>query len=115
MALYDHSNVTTVSMTAQILTFNMANASAYWYDVGHTLADNRDYYRLLDIRSEGNLQCIMMAFMPWLSLQVHQINTGIPLLQQRSALTYALFIEAADRELPALNVFRRLRYFMKMK
>lgn len=78
-----------------------------WYDAGHTLADNREYCRLLQIGSEGDLQRIMMAAVPWLTLRVKQLDTGIPLLPQGISLTCALFIEAAGRELPALNVFRR--------
>lgn len=78
-----------------------------WYDAGRTLVENREYCRLLDIRSEGDLQRIMMAAVPWLSMRIHQIDTGIPLLPRGISLTCALFIEAAGRELPALNVFRR--------
>lgn len=81
-----------------------------WYDAGHTLAENREYYRLLDIRSEGDLQRIMMSAVPWLSLRIHQIYTGIPLLPQGISLTCALFIEAAGVECvspPPVLVYRR--------
>ncbi|MDI3444626.1 hypothetical protein [Serratia marcescens] len=78
-----------------------------WYDAGHTLADNREYCRLLRIGSEGDLQRIMMAAVPWLTLRAQQLATGIPLLPQGISLTCALFIEATGHELPALNVFRR--------
>lgn len=78
-----------------------------WYDAGRTLAENREYCRLLQIRNEGDLQRIMMAAVPWLSLRVGQIDTGIPLLPQGISLTCALFIEAAGRERPQLNIFRR--------
>lgn len=81
-----------------------------WYDAGHTLTENREYCRLLGIGSEGDLQRIMMAAVPWLSLRMQQLDTGeagIPLLPQGISLTCALFIEAAGRERPQLNIFRR--------
>lgn len=49
----------------------------------------------------------MMVSVPWLSLRIQQIDTGIPLLPQGISLTCALFIEAAGRERPELNIFRR--------
>lgn len=48
-----------------------------------------------------------MAGVPWLSLRVQQLDTGIPLLPQGISLTCALFIDAAGRELADLFVFRR--------
>lgn len=84
-----------------------------WYDAGHTLAENREYCRLLQISSEGDLQRILMAAVPWLTLRVQQLDTGIPLLPRGISLTCALFIEAAGRELADLFVFRRhLFWFM---
>lgn len=94
------------SVTGRPLTKN-------WYDAGRTLAENREYCRLLDIRGEDDLQRIMMASVPWLSLRVQQLDTGIPLLPQGISLTFSLFIEAAGRELMVLNPFRRtLFWFM---
>ncbi|WP_395151033.1 hypothetical protein [Klebsiella pneumoniae] len=78
-----------------------------WYDAGRTLVENREYCCLLDIRCYADLQRIMMAGVPWLSLRVQQLDTGIPLLPQGISLTCALFIEAACRERPQLNIFRR--------
>lgn len=81
-----------------------------WYDAGRTLAENREYCRLLKIRSEADLQRIMMAGVPWLSLRVKQLDAGeagIPLLPQGISLTCALFIEAAGGERGQLAIFRR--------
>lgn len=81
-----------------------------WYDAGHTLAENREYCRLLNIRSEADLQRIMMAGVPWLSLRVQQLDigeAGIPLLPQGISLTCALFIEAATGDRRQLAIFRR--------
>lgn len=78
-----------------------------WYDAGRTLAENREYCQLLNIRSDTDLQRIMMAGVPWLSLRMQQLDSGIPLLPQGISLTCALFIEAAGRERPQLNIFRR--------
>lgn len=83
-----------------------------WYDAGQTLAENREYCRLLDIGSESDLQRIMMAAVPWLALRVRQLDTGIPLLPQGISLTCALFIEAAGHDLPLLNPFRRQLFWM---
>lgn len=84
-----------------------------WYDTGHTLTENREYCHLLQIRSEGDLQRILMAAVPWLTLREQQLDTGIPLLPQGISLTCALLIEAAGRELADLFVFRRhLFWFM---
>lgn len=87
-------------VTGQPLTEN-------WYDAGRTLAENREYCRLLGIRNDADLQRIMMAGVPWLSLRVRQVDSGIPLLPQGISLTCALFIEAAGQERPQLNIFRR--------
>lgn len=81
--------------------------TANWYDAGRTLAENQEYCRLLQIRNEDDLQRIMMAGVPWLTLRARQLETGIPLLPHGIALTFALFIEAASRELPELFTFRR--------
>lgn len=35
-----------------------------WYDAGRTLAENREYCQLLNIRSDTDLQRIMMAGVP---------------------------------------------------
>lgn len=77
-----------------------------WYDAGHTLAENREYCCLLQIGSEGDLQRIMMAAVPWLTLRLLQMDTCIPLLPQGISLTRVLFIESASRVLPTLNEFR---------
>lgn len=81
--------------------------AANWYDTGRTLAENQEYCRLLQIRSEDDLQRIMMAGVPWLTLRARQLDTGLPVLPQGISLTCALFIEAAGQELPALFTFRR--------
>ncbi len=55
----------------------------------------------------------MMVAVPWLTLRVRPMDTGIPLLPQGVSLTYALFVEAAGHELLALNLFHRcLFWFM---
>lgn len=94
------------SATGLPLTYN-------WYDAGHTLMENREYCHLLHIQSEGDLQRILMAATPLLTMRVQQLDTDIPLLPRGISLTCALFIEAAGRELADLLVFRRrLFWFM---
>lgn len=76
----------------------------------HTLAENREYCRLLNIRSEAYLQRIMMAGVPRLSLRVQQLDAGdagIPLMPQVISLTCALFIEAVTGDRGQLAFFCR--------
>ncbi|WP_286782746.1 hypothetical protein [Leclercia sp. UBA1284] len=78
-----------------------------WYGAGRPLAENREYCRLLNICSEADLQRIMMAGVPWLSLCVQQVDigeAGISLMPKGISLTCALFIEAVagDREQQAI-------------
>ncbi|GKP01251.1 hypothetical protein NUKP2_13580 [Klebsiella quasipneumoniae] len=48
-----------------------------WYDLGGSLAENQEYCRLMNIRSEADLQRIMMAGVPWQSLHVQQLADAI--------------------------------------
>lgn len=78
-----------------------------WYGVGRPLAENREYCRLLNICSEADLQRIVMAGEPWLSLCVQQVDigeAGISLMPKGISLTCSLFIEAVagDREQQAI-------------
>jgi hypothetical protein len=107
---FSRSSELVALMDRELSTVTGLPLAEKWYDAGHTLMENGEYCRLLQICSVGDLQRIMMAAVPWLSLRVQQLDTGeagIPLLPQGISLTCALFIEAAGCELPALNMVRR--------
>lgn len=78
-----------------------------WYDGGHSLTENREYCRLLEIHSEEDLQRIMLSAVPWLTRRVRQLDTGIPMLPHGISMTCALFIEAASRDYQLLDAFHR--------
>lgn len=78
-----------------------------WYDGGHSLTENREYCRLLEIHSEDDLQHIMLSAVPWLTRRIRQLDTGIPMLPHGISLSCALFIEAAGRDYPLLDAFHR--------
>lgn len=82
-----------------------------WYDGGHSLTENREYCRLLEIHSEDDLQRIMLSAVPWLTLRVRQLDTGIPMLPHGISMTCALFIEAAGRDYQLLDAFHRHLYW----
>lgn len=107
---FSRSSELVALMDRELSTVTGLPLTENWYDAGRTLAENREYCRLLNIRSDADLQRIMMAGVPWLSLRVQQLDAGeagIPLLPQGISLTCALFIEAAGGKREQLNIFRR--------
>lgn len=107
---FSRSSELVALMDRELSTVTGLPLTENWYDAGRTLSENREYCRLLKIRSEADLQRIMMAGVPWLSLRVQQLDAGeggIPLLPQGISLTCALFIEAAAGDRGLLAIFRR--------
>ncbi|EOW2372610.1 hypothetical protein ACNZA9_003529 [Cronobacter sakazakii] len=88
-------------MDKDVATMMNAALSDYWYDSAQTLAENRAWCRLLGIYKENDLQHIMRNRVSLLELRVAQLPdiTHIP---HGTSLAFALFIEAARRDLPTL-------------
>ncbi|TCV91215.1 hypothetical protein [Biostraticola tofi] len=85
--------------------------TAQWYDSAMTLAGNREHCRILGIRNEDDLQQILMANVPYLAQRARQLEGDIPLLPHGISLTYALFADAAGRDLKTLRLFYRGLYY----
>lgn len=93
----------------------MMNAALadYWFDSAQTLAENRAWCRLLGIHKEEDLQRIMRDGMPLLELRASQLR-GVTHIQHGSSLAFALFAEAARRDLSTLlNVHQTLFFLQK--
>ncbi|HIE1345166.1 TPA: FitA-like ribbon-helix-helix domain-containing protein [Serratia marcescens] len=86
--------------------------STGWFEHGVSPATNREYCRLLGILNEAELQRIMMASVPFLEVRARQLQEGIPLVPHGVSLRFALFIEAASRDLPTLLRFHRALYYI---
>ena len=84
----------------------------YWYDSAQTLAENRTWCRLLGIYKQEDLQTIMRKGVPLLELRASQLPdiTHIP---HGSSLAFALFIEAARRDLPTLIEVHKQLFFLQ--
>ncbi|NYU10433.1 MULTISPECIES: hypothetical protein [Leclercia] len=84
----------------------------YWYDSAQTLAENRTWCRLLGIYKQEDLQTIMRNGVPLLELRASQLPdiTHIP---HGSSLAFALFIEAARRDLPTLMEVHNQLFFLQ--
>ncbi|MEA4758384.1 hypothetical protein VBQ76_24835 [Klebsiella pneumoniae] len=89
-----------------------AALSDYWYDSAQTLAENRTWCRLLGIYKQEDLQTIMRKGVPLLELRASQLPdiTHIP---HGSSLAFALFIEAARRDLPTLMEVHKQLFFLQ--
>ncbi|MGP2462819.1 hypothetical protein [Pantoea ananatis] len=82
------------------------------YDAGLTLDGHRDFCRVLGILNEADLQRIMMAGVPLLSVRARQLQ-GLTKIAQGSSLYAALLVEAASRdEKTLLNLHRALFHMM---
>ncbi|EKY3225785.1 hypothetical protein RBA45_004059 [Cronobacter dublinensis] len=89
-----------------------AGLADYWYDSAQTLAENRAWCRLLGIYKEEDLQQIMRNGVPLLELRAAQLPdiTHIP---HGTSLAFALFIEAARRDLPTLIKVHNELFFLQ--
>ncbi|WP_426449593.1 hypothetical protein [Siccibacter colletis] len=82
------------------------------YDTGLTLDGHREFCRILGILSYADLQRIMMAGVPHLSVRARQLE-GLTRLSQGASLYAALLAEAATRdEKTLLTLHRSLFHIM---
>lgn len=81
------------------------------YDAGLTLDGHREFCRILGILSEADLQRIMMAGVPHLSVRARQLE-GLPRLSQGASLYAALLAEAATRDEKTLLTLYRSQFHM---
>ena len=84
------------------------------YDTGLTLDGHREFCRILGILSESDLQRIMMAGVPHLSVRARQLQ-GIARLSQGASLYAALLSEAATRDEKTLLMLHRSLFHMMDK
>lgn len=89
-----------------------AGLADYWYDSAQTLAENRTWCRLLGIYKQEDLQTIMRNAVPLLELRASQLP-GITHIPHGSSLAFALFIEAARRDLPTLMEVHKQLFFLQ--
>ncbi|WP_447783675.1 hypothetical protein [Enterobacter asburiae] len=99
-------------MDQDVASMMNARLSDYWYDSAQTLAENRAWCRLLGIYKQEDLQHIMRQGVPLLELRVSQLPdiTHIP---HGTSLAFALFIEAARRDLPTLVRVHKELFFLQ--
>lgn len=81
------------------------------YDAGLTLDGHREFCRILGILSEADLQRIMMAGVPHLSVRARQLE-GLTRLSQGASLYAALLVEAATRDEKTLLTLYRSQFHM---
>ena len=81
------------------------------YDAGLTLDGHREFCRILGILSEADLQRIMMAGVPHLSVRARQLE-GLTRLSQGASLYAALLAEAATRDEKTLLTLYRSQFHM---
>ncbi|WP_052656097.1 hypothetical protein [Pantoea ananatis] len=81
------------------------------YDAGLTLDSHREFCRILGILSEADLQRIMMAGVPYLSVRARQLE-GLTRLSQGASLYAALLAEAATRDEKTLLSLYRSQFHM---
>ncbi|CCJ78266.1 hypothetical protein VG539_004050 [Cronobacter muytjensii] len=90
-----------------------ARLTDYFFDSAQTCAENRTWCHLLRINKQEDLQRIMRDGVPYLELRAQQLRdvTHIP---HGTSLAFALFIEAARRDLSTLlDVHQALFYLQK--
>jgi len=81
------------------------------YDAGLTLDGHREFCRILGILGEADLQRIMMAGVPHLSVRARQLE-GLTRLSQGASLYAALLAEAATRDEKTLLTLYRSQFHM---
>jgi len=107
------SNGLVALMDKEVAGMMKAALADYWFDSAQTLAENRAWCRLLGIHKEEDLQRIMRDGMPLLELRAEQLR-GVTHIQHGSSLSFALFAEAARRDLSTLlNVHQTLFFLQK--
>ena len=99
-------------MDREMAQMMSATLSENRFDAGETLAGHREFCRILGILSETDLQRIMMAGVPLLSVRARQLQ-GLTRLSQGASLYAALLAEAATRdEKTQLALYRSLFHMM---
>ncbi|ECG3145585.1 hypothetical protein EWJ82_19925 [Salmonella enterica subsp. enterica serovar Weybridge] len=101
-------------MDKDVATMMKAALADYWYDRAQTLAENRAWCRLLGIYKKEDLQQIMRNGVPLLELRAAQLS-GVTHIPHGTSLAFALFIEAARRDLPTLIRVHKELFFLQKK
>lgn len=106
------SNGLVALMDRDVAQMMNARLADYWFDAAQTLAENRAWCRLLGIHKEEDLQSIMRDGVPLLEMRAKQLSdvTHIP---NGSSLAFALFAEAARRDLSTLLKVHRSLFFLQ--
>lgn len=106
------SNGLVALMDQDVAEMMNARLSDYWFDSAQTLAENRIWCRLLGICKPEDLQRIMRDGVPLLELRAQQLRdvTHIP---HGISLAFALFIEAARRDLATLIKVHQSLFFLQ--
>lgn len=99
-------------MDKDVASMMNAGLADYWFDSAQTLAENRIWCRLLGIYKQEDLQRIMRDGVPLLELRAEQLR-GVTHIPHGSSLSFALFIEAARRDLPTLIKVHKELFFLQ--
>lgn len=86
-----------------------------WYDTDQLPLWNRIICNILTLRTEEDLQRLMIANMPYLELRAGQALAAdlVPFLPQGVSLNFALFSEAASRdEMVVASCYRQICFVM---
>ncbi|MEN4541297.1 hypothetical protein ABEG79_22725 [Pantoea agglomerans] len=109
---FTRSNGLVAIMDKDVAKMMNAKLSDYWFDGAQTLAENRTWCRLLSIYKEDDLQRIMRDGVPLLEIRAAQLSdvTHIP---HGTSLAFALFAEAARRDLNTLLQIHQALFFLQ--
>ncbi|MBP2200529.1 hypothetical protein [Pantoea cypripedii] len=106
------SNGLVALMDRDVAKMMNARLADYWFDAAQTLAENRAWCRLLGIHKEGDLQRIMRDGVPLLEIRARQL-VDVTHIPNGSSLAFALFAEAARRDLRTLLQVHRALFFLQ--
>lgn len=106
------SNGLVALMDKDVAKMMNAGLADYWFDAAQTLAENRAWCRLLGIHKEEDLQRIMRDGVPLLEVRARQL-AGVTHIPNGSSLAFALFAEAARRDLCTLLQVHRALFFLQ--
>lgn len=81
------------------------------HDAGLTLSGHREFCRVLAILNDDELQRIMMAGVPLLSVRAQQLQ-GVPRISPGASLYAALLAEGASRDIRTLRELHRALFHM---
>ena len=106
------SNGLVALMDQDVAKMINARLSDHWFDSAQTLAENRIWCRLLGIHKQEDLQRIMRDGVPLLELRAEQLR-DVTHLPHGTSLAFALFIEAARRDLATLIKVHKSLFFLQ--